>query len=78
MADKKAFFKLTDMAETWEAFRRSFETDVIAKSHMDERTKVHFNLIVWQIEAQLAIAQQLSIVSKHLGEICERAKPETS
>lgn len=40
----------------------------------NDKSAVHLRMLLWQVRAQLAIAQQLSIVSKHLGEIVDRSK----
>jgi len=67
---KKDFFKVTELSERWAQFEKEMET----KQVPDARTIIHFELIQWQIRAQLAIAQQMTIISAHLGEIVGKAK----
>lgn len=65
---EKTFFNIIQLSEEFRA------ATVSVSAFPDERTQRHFELITWQIKAQLAIAQQLSVISKHLGEIVEKSK----
>lgn len=72
MSKEKTFFKITELSETFEA--GDWLKVIATFPEADMRTRMHLSVLVWQVKAQLAIAQQLSIVSKHLGEIVDRSK----
>lgn len=62
----KTYFLITKMTE---AFRK-WEADIPGPA----KGELVLQLGLWQIRAQLAIAQQLSIISQHLGEIVAQAE----
>jgi len=67
MDDKKDFFHIGKMTEE---FRK------ISFAHLADRNSPQFE--IWDLRFKLAIAQQLAVISSHLGKIVETAerKPE--
>jgi hypothetical protein len=62
MDDKKDFFHIGKMTEE---FRKLSKEHLIANSP---------EAYVWHLRFELAIAQQLSVISAHLGKIVESAE----
>jgi hypothetical protein len=63
-SEEKSYFKITELSrefDEWEAtINNPAQTDIQ----------------IWQVKMMLAIAQQLTMVAKHLGKIVSRAEVE--
>ena len=69
---KKTFYNIAELTE-------EFEVDVWKRdlpSGCDEKTAQHLTALQYQIRVNLAIAQQLSVISGHLGVIVQKSKGE--
>lgn len=77
LAEKKLFFKVTELSETFETFSRNIGDEIHKQTtakKIDERTVMHLEILLWQVRTQLAMAQQLTMVAQHLGEIVAKSK----
>jgi len=66
MPKEKTFHNIAEMSEE---FRKKAQAVFDAEKIFDPKTFAHLGLVVWQIHAQMAIAQQLSVISGHLADI---------
>lgn len=71
--EKKDFYNVVTLTTDFAEFRQS-TLEEVDNPQTDRRSRVHFKLILAQIDVQLAIAQQLAMISKHLGEIVGKSK----
>ena len=66
---KKDYYKVSELSSDFEQWNA-----VLNVGTFDEKTRKHLLLVVWQTKAQLAIAQQLTMIAQHLGEIVGKSK----
>ena len=65
--EKNDFFNVIELTQDFERFRESARQD-IDDHELTPQSRVHLKLILRQLELQLGMLQQLTMISKH----CER------
>lgn len=68
---EKVFYNIAELTEKLNAQEQQF---LKIASGPEESRNVHLRLLLWQVRANLAIAQQLSVISGHLGAIVSKSK----
>lgn len=65
--ETKVYAKVTELSEQFEAWEQK-------KEHPNASQPIAIDYLFWQARFQLVIAQQLTMISQHLGKIVANAE----
>lgn len=70
---KKDFINVVQFSQEYEGFRRS-ALEGIDHPEITRSNRVHMKLMLKQLDCQLAMAQQLTMIAQHLGSIVKHSR----